>query len=60
MHHRCRQADFFIPCRRCRQGVEKQVIEVDPRGDPAEAFGLGERPRRVGEWMLAAMTRKPD
>lgn len=26
-----------------------KVLEVDPRGDPALCFGLGERPRRVAE-----------
>ena len=24
-----------------------KVVEVDPRGDPALCFGLGERPRRA-------------
>jgi xanthine dehydrogenase accessory factor len=36
-----------------RAGVEvafrTKVIEVDPRGDPSSAFGLGERPRRIAE-----------
>lgn len=42
-----------------RDGVEvaarTKVIEVDPRGDPATAFGLGERPRRIGEGVLNAL-----
>lgn len=32
-----------------------KVIEVDPRGDPAKAFGLGERPRRIGEAVLSVV-----
>jgi len=44
-----------------RNGVEvairTKVIEVDPRGDPAAAFGLGERPRRIGEGVLKALAR---
>ena len=42
-----------------RSGVEvacrTKVIEVDPRGDPAAAFGLGERPRRIAEGVLKAL-----
>jgi len=42
-----------------RAGVEvafrTKVIEVDPRGDPAAAFGLGERPRRIAEGVLRAL-----
>jgi xanthine dehydrogenase accessory factor len=44
-----------------RSGVEvaerTKVIEVDPRGNPAAAFGLGERPRRIAEGVLKAMAR---
>lgn len=36
--------------------VQTKVIEVDPRGDPAAAFGLGVRPRRIAEGVLRAMT----
>lgn len=49
-----------------RQGAK--VLEVDPRGDPALCFGLGERPRRVAEavrgvlleggWGAPASTRR--
>ncbi len=35
------------------------VIEIDPRDDPAAAFGLGERPRRIAEGVLRALTRAP-
>ena len=34
-----------------------KVIEVDPRGDPASAFGLGVRPQRIAEGVLRAMGR---
>jgi xanthine dehydrogenase accessory factor len=44
-----------------RHGVEvairTKVIEVDPRGNPTAAFGLGERPRRIAEGVLKAMAR---
>ena len=44
-----------------RSGVEvairTKVIEVDPRGDPAAAFGLGERPRRIAEGVLKALAK---
>ena len=46
-----------------RSGVEvavrTKVIEVDPRCDPAGAFGLGERPRRIAEGVLKALTKAP-
>jgi xanthine dehydrogenase accessory factor len=32
-----------------------KVIEVDPRCDPAAAFGLGARPRRIAEGVLNAL-----
>jgi molybdenum ABC transporter molybdate-binding protein len=32
-----------------------KVIEVDPRGDPAGVFGVGERPRRIAEGVLRAL-----
>lgn len=32
-----------------------KVLEVDPRGDPAQAGGIGERPRRIAEGVLAAI-----
>jgi xanthine dehydrogenase accessory factor len=36
-----------------------KVIEVDPRGDPAGVFGLGERPRRIAVGVLRALSRVP-
>lgn len=42
-----------------RGGVEvtttTKVIEIDPRGDPSAAFGLGERPRLIGEGVCRAL-----
>lgn len=32
-----------------------KVIEIDPRGDPALAFRIGERPKRIAEGVLAAI-----
>lgn len=46
-----------------RSGAEvaarTKVIEVDPRCDPAGAFGLGERPRRIAEGVLKALAEAP-
>jgi xanthine dehydrogenase accessory factor len=46
-----------------RGGVEvairTKVIEVDPRGNPTGAFGLGQRPRRIAEGVLKALARTP-
>jgi xanthine dehydrogenase accessory factor len=36
--------------------VGTKIIEVDPRGDPSFAFGLGERPRRIAEGVCRALT----
>jgi xanthine dehydrogenase accessory factor len=36
--------------------IRAKVIEIDPRGDPAAAFGLGERPRRIAEGVFKALT----
>jgi len=32
-----------------------KVVEIDPRGDPSAAFGLGERPRRIAEGVCRAL-----
>jgi len=37
--------------------IRTKVIEVDPRGNPAAAFGLGERPRRIAEGVLKALAK---
>jgi xanthine dehydrogenase accessory factor len=33
-----------------------KVVEVDPRGDPAAAFGIGERPDRIAAAVVAAVS----
>lgn len=35
--------------------IRTKVIEVDPRGSPEAAFGLGVRPRRIAEGVLKAL-----
>jgi len=34
-----------------------KVVEVDPRRDASKVLGIGERPRRIGEGVLAAIER---
>ncbi len=36
-----------------------KIIEIDPRGEAAQTRGLGERPRRIAEGVLAALSFKP-
>lgn len=47
-----------------RSGVEvaaaTKVIEIDPRGEPSAAFGLGERPRRIAEGVCRAIEEVAD
>ncbi|MGE3711375.1 MAG: hypothetical protein AB7G35_17090 [Hyphomicrobiaceae bacterium] len=38
--------------------VAAKVIEIDPRGDPSAAFGLGERPKRIAEGVCRAIARR--
>ncbi|CAN5852127.1 selenium-dependent molybdenum cofactor biosynthesis protein YqeB [soil metagenome] len=33
-----------------------KVVEVDPRGDPSKVLGIGERPRRIAEGVLEAIS----
>jgi xanthine dehydrogenase accessory factor len=35
-----------------------KVVEVDPRGDVSKVVGLGERPRRIGEGVLRAISER--
>jgi xanthine dehydrogenase accessory factor len=35
--------------------LRTKVVEVDPGGNPANAFGLGARPKRIAEGVLAAL-----
>jgi xanthine dehydrogenase accessory factor len=37
-----------------------KVIEIDPRGNPSAAFGLGARPQGIAEGVLVAMTLPGD
>lgn len=45
-----------------RNGVEvtrgSKIIEIDPRGDSAHCFGIGERPSRIAEGVLAAVVAR--
>lgn len=36
-----------------------KVVEVDPRGDPAAAFGIGERPARIAGGIMEAIALLP-
>jgi xanthine dehydrogenase accessory factor len=36
-----------------------KTAEIDPRGDPASAFGLGERPRRIADAVLRILSQTP-
>jgi xanthine dehydrogenase accessory factor len=44
----------------CHDGVPVEagtkVIEVDPRADPTHVFGLGERPGRIADGVLKAVS----
>jgi xanthine dehydrogenase accessory factor len=37
-----------------------KVLEVDPRGDSAGAFGVGERPARIAGGIIEAIASQPD
>jgi xanthine dehydrogenase accessory factor len=37
--------------------VRTKVVEVDPGGNPENAFGLGARPRRIAEGVLAVVSQ---
>jgi xanthine dehydrogenase accessory factor len=41
-------------------GISTKCVEVDPRGDPSSAYGLGERPRRIAEGVCRALARMLD
>ena len=34
-----------------------KVIEIDPRDEDAEIYGIGERPRRIAAGLLSAIKR---
>lgn len=37
-----------------------KLVEVDPTGEPANCRGIKERPRRIAEGVLAAITNRPE
>jgi len=41
-----------------RVAAGQKVIEVDPRGDPASCFGVGERPRRIAAGVMKALAQR--
>lgn len=40
--------------------IGTKVLEVDSRGDPAGAFGVGERPARIASGIIEAIATAPD
>jgi xanthine dehydrogenase accessory factor len=44
-----------LAARGARVASGQKVVEVDPRGDPALCFGVGERPRRIAVGVCAAL-----
>lgn len=42
-----------------RIAIGTKVLEVDPRGDPARAFGIGERPARIAAGIVSALSSLP-
>ena len=47
-----------LSARGARIVVGQKVAEVDPRGDRALCFGLGERPRRIADGVLEALATR--
>ena len=42
-----------------RVAAGAKVVEVDPRGDPAGAFGVAERPARIASGIIEATSALP-
>jgi xanthine dehydrogenase accessory factor len=42
-----------------RVAAGTKVVEVDPRGDPASAFGVSERPERIASGIIEATSSLP-
>jgi xanthine dehydrogenase accessory factor len=42
-----------------RVAAGAKVLEIDPRGDPASAFGVGERPARIASGVIEATSSMP-
>ena len=47
-----------LSARGARIASGQKVVEVDPRGDPALCFGLGERPRRIAAGAVEALAMR--
>jgi len=47
-----------LSARGARMAPGQKVVEVDPRGDPALCFGLGERPRRIAAGVVEALAMR--
>jgi xanthine dehydrogenase accessory factor len=47
-----------LSARGARIASGQKIVEIDPRGDPALCFGLGERPRRIAEGVIEALARR--
>jgi len=44
-----------LSARGARVAPGQKVVEIDPRGDPALCFGIGERPRRIAAGVCEAL-----
>jgi len=47
-----------LSARGARVGVGQKIVEVDPRGERALCFGIGERPRRIAAGVLEALATR--
>ena len=47
-----------LTARGARVVAGQKVVEVDPRGDRALCFGIGERPRRIAAGVLEALATR--
>ena len=47
-----------LPARGARVVAGQKVVEVDPRGERALCFGIGERPRRIAAGVLEALATR--
>lgn len=47
-----------LSARGARITAGQKIVEIDPRGDPALCFGLGERPRRIADGVVEALARR--
>jgi len=47
-----------LTARGARVSPGQKVVEIDPRGEPALCFGIGERPRRIAAGVLEALATR--